>query len=35
MRERTDVSGIQSKGDRFPAEPLNLVDDLDRCSSVG
>jgi len=32
--ERTDISGIQSYGDRFPAEPFNLAHDLGRCISV-
>jgi len=32
--ERTDVSGIQSYGDRFAAEPFDLAHDLGRCISV-
>src|SRR5258707_335756 len=28
--ERTDIGGIQSYGDRFPAEPFNLAHDLGR-----
>ena len=32
--ERTDISDIQSYGDRFAAEPLNLAHDLGRCISV-
>jgi len=32
--ERTDVSGIQSYGGRFSAEPFNLAHDLGRCISV-
>jgi hypothetical protein len=32
--ERTDISGIQSYGDRFPAEPFNLAHDLGCCISV-
>src|SRR5882757_3629927 len=32
--EGTDISGIQSYGDRFSAEPFNLAHDLGRCISV-